>query len=215
MIYLIPGLGYNHRIFEKLDFEGLSVQCLDWIDPIGNESIAQYAKRFSQPISGDSITLIGHSFGGMMAQEIAAQIPIQKVIMLGSIKSKDELPLQFKMVKWFRLWNFLTKKMTIQSVKYWGADHGFETKEEIELFKEMVGSCSELYLKWALKKLVNWQGTKVLKGAELIQIHGTLDKTFPFRKIKNPDFIIKEGTHIFPLKRPEELMMSLKSILAL
>ena len=208
MIYLIPGLGYNHRIFEKLDFGDQKSSCLQWIDPKQNETIQAYALRLAEPIleAEEPVVLIGHSFGGIIAQEIAAQIPIQKVILLGSIKSKDELPLQFKMVKWFRLWNFFTKKMTLQSVKYWGPDHGFETDEEIALFKDMIGSCPEPFLKWALKKLVYWQGIKLPKETELIQIHGTLDKTFPFREIKNPSAIIEAGSHIFLYKRPEKLM---------
>ena len=207
MIYLIPGLGYNHRIFEKLDFGNYNVECLNWIEPKLNEPIHEYATRLAQPIvkSNKPTIIIGHSFGGIMAQEIAAQIPVQKVILLGSIKSKEELPLQFKMVGWFRLWNFFTKKLTIQSFKYWGADHGFETEEEIELFKDMIGKCPESFLKWALKKLVEWQGVEISSATSLCQIHGTKDKTFPFHKIVNPDFSIEEGSHIFLFKKANQL----------
>lgn len=207
MIYLIPGLGYNHRIFEKLDFGKQKVECLNWIVPNPNETIQTYALRLAEPIleTEEPLILIGHSFGGIIAQEIAAQMPIQKIILIGSIKSKEELPLQFHLVRWLRLWNFFTKKMTLLSVKYWGADHGFETEEEIGLFKDMIGACSESFLKWALKALVNWQGVAVPSNTEIFQIHGTKDKTFPFQKIVSPDFSIEGGSHIFLYKQAKQL----------
>ena len=48
-IYAISGLGADKRVFQFLKLEHEFIP-IDWIDPLKNESIAEYAKRFSSII---------------------------------------------------------------------------------------------------------------------------------------------------------------------
>ena len=98
IIYMLAGLGLDPRAFEKLKFHSDTVYYLDWIEPLPHEKIAHYAKRLIE-LQMDSvhqkgpIILIGHSFGGVMMQEIAQQLgDIQKVILISSIHSQKEKP---------------------------------------------------------------------------------------------------------------------------
>ena len=43
--------------------------------------------------------LLGVSFGGIIVQEMAKQIEVEKVIIVSSIKNSNELPLSMKMAK--------------------------------------------------------------------------------------------------------------------
>lgn len=206
-ITLIPGLGYDCRIFENLEIPHTHTECLHWIEPHRAESLHAYAQRMYAKIKHkeEPLTLIGHSLGGMVAQEIASVRNIQQIILVSSIKSRSEMPLSFKMVRPLRLDKLFTKEISIKTVRYWGSGHGFETDTEKELFKSMVGKQSNTYLQWALRELSSWQEPAIPDTTDLIHIHGTHDKTFPFRLIKDPDIVIENGSHILVYKQAQTL----------
>ena len=132
-VYLIPGLGFDNRIFENLELNKFDYEYLNWIDPIENESIQNYAHRFSEGIDDDSskeIILIGHSLGGIIAQEIAVFKPIKKIILIACITSRTELPLHFKIMSPLRIYKLFSKELTEKTIRYWGKNHDYETQEE-------------------------------------------------------------------------------------
>jgi pimeloyl-ACP methyl ester carboxylesterase len=206
-IFLIPGLGYDHRIFKNLDLSVLATECINWIEPNRNEKIHEYSKRIFSHIekTDDEITLIGHSLGGIVAQEIASIRKVNKIILISSIKSRKELPLSFKIVGLLHLYKIFTKEISIKTIKYWGKNHGFQTPKEKDLFKSMVGKQTNKYLQWALRELSSWQEPNIPNSTKLIQIHGTNDKTFPFKLVDNPDFIIENGSHILVYKQATKI----------
>lgn len=214
-IVFIPGLGYNHRIFENLKLPGFTIEYLNWIEPKENEKLHQYAQRLFSRIqkSSEQLVLIGHSLGGMVSQEIASVHQIEKVILISSIKSRKELPLYFKITKPLRLHKLFTRELCLRTVRYWGNGHGFETENEIELFKSMVGKQSNSYLQWALGELSTWHEPKVPSQTAIVQIHGTNDRTLPYRLVHEPTFTIKKGTHICVHKKSEMISEFIKKVL--
>jgi pimeloyl-ACP methyl ester carboxylesterase len=214
-IYLIPGLGFDHRIFQHLDFQCGDVRYLDWIDPIKKETIVDYTQRLFAEIADDQEkkVLIGHSFGGVVAQEIAAVKKIDQVILLSSIRSRDEMPRSMKLAKPFGIHHLFTKELSVKTVQYWGENHGFESYEDQAMFKSMVGQQSNLYLQWAFKTISGWSGSEVLPGTKVFQIHGTNDKTFPLKKIVNPDKVIENGSHIMVFKQPDKINKILNTVI--
>ncbi|MCI4671915.1 MAG: alpha/beta hydrolase [Bacteroidia bacterium] len=212
-VYLIPGLGYTHRLFEKLTFKSPKIEHLDWIEPKANEAISDYAARLSEGVQtqGESLCMIGHSFGGIIAQEIAKHKKIDSIVLISSIRSRNELPFFFKMANPLALHKLFSRNLAIKTVRYWGVNHGFETKEEQSLFREMVASHSDNYLQWALKTLSSWKGIQVPKSTRIYQIHGNRDKTFPLKLLNNPDKIVEKGSHIMVYKQAplvEEILRS-------
>jgi len=205
-IILIPGLGYDCRIFENLELSDFDTECLNWIEPKPNEKINEYSQRiFNQIDNADKKTiLIGHSLGGIVAQEIASVNRIDLIILISSIKSRREMPRSIRMVKPFYLYKLFTKKSSINTVKFWGKKHGFVTKKEKELFKSMVGKQTNRYLQWALRELSLWQEPKIPNSTKIMQIHGTNDKTFPIKLIDNPDVVVENGSHIFVYKQAKK-----------
>ena len=99
-IYLMPGLGFDQRIFEKLNLEGYKYSYINWIEPDKNEHIKSYARQLSANIqdSSEKIILIGHSMGGVLCQEIAAIKKVDLIVLISSIKSRSEIPFRFKLV---------------------------------------------------------------------------------------------------------------------
>lgn len=212
-VCLIPGLGYDNRIFDRLDLNAYDILKLNWIDPKPKENIQDYARRlFSEiNISNEKIIFIGHSLGGIIAQEIAQFYPVEKIILISSIKSRSELSINFKLIKPLRLDLFFTKEICLRTIKFWGKSHGFTTEADKSLFKSMVSVHSNNYLQWALRALSSWEAPTHSNKTQIVHIHGTNDKTLPYRLIKNPDFTIENGSHICVLNRPRKMSEIIKN----
>lgn len=206
-VYLIPGLGFDQRIFHNLVLKGHQLTYLDWIEPQSGESFTDYSGRMALqiPEKDEPIALIGHSMGGMASQEIAAQRPIDKVVLISSIRSRQELPFHFKIFKPLRIQKIFSRSLAVNTVKYWGKRHGYTTQEEQELFKSMVGKQSNFYLKWALRELSSWQTPFVPDSTQILQLHGKGDRTFPLRQIQQPDVVLPEAGHFMVYRRPADI----------
>lgn len=213
--YLIPGLGFDHRIFKNLNLNGFQKEYIDWIEPKRKESIGDYAKRLAERVSSDAegITLIGHSLGGIISQEIAKIRKIDQIILISSIKSRKENPFHFRIIRPLALHHFFTKKLTFSTFKYWAKKHDYESLEEQALFKDMVNQQSNHYLQWALKVLSNWQTPNLAPHTKVFQIHGAVDQTFPIKNITNPDRILKNGGHFMVYKHPEIISQIITDVL--
>jgi pimeloyl-ACP methyl ester carboxylesterase len=98
-IYCISGLGADERAFSKLKIKDFKLKVINWLMPEPNETIEHYATRMRATITEENPVLMGLSFGGMICTEIAKQIPVEKIIIISSIKSSKELPLWMKTVK--------------------------------------------------------------------------------------------------------------------
>lgn len=205
--FFIPGLGYDCRIFEKLTLSIPDTECINWIEPKPNESLHEYSLRMLEQTghTEDEIILIGHSLGGIVAQEIASTRNVTKVILISSIKARKEMPLFFKLAKPLFVDKLFTKEMSIRTIKYWGGNHGFETAEEKEFFKSMVGNQTNTYLQWALRGLSSWREPVIPQSTQLIRIHGTNDKTFPINRLDGVDLMIENGSHILVYKKAEQV----------
>lgn len=96
-VYIFSGLGVDRRVFDRIDFKDLDVKFIDWIDPIKNETLQNYAKRISRKITSENPILIGLSFGGMIAVEISKILNTKKIILIASAKNKYELPFIYRL----------------------------------------------------------------------------------------------------------------------
>lgn len=206
-IFLLPGLGYDCRIFDKIDWGAYDVEHIDWIEPAHDESLTEYAKRLiGSKLSGqDKNVLIGHSMGGVVAQEIARFQKVDQIILISSLRSDREIPFSFKLLKSLGLYRLFTKEVSIKTVKYWGKDHGMDTEETMTLFKSMVGGMTNDYLQWALKALAGWKSNDLAMKTKILQIHGDNDKTLPIKNLRGPDITIQNGSHFMLYNRAPEI----------
>ncbi len=60
--------------------------------------MAEYAKRLLPQITEEKPILMGVSFGGMIAIEIAKHISVEKVIQISSAQSSAAIPSYFKLM---------------------------------------------------------------------------------------------------------------------
>lgn len=205
-IYIFSGLGVDKRVFDAIDFSGLNVQFVDWIDPYRNESLESYARRISKNFQKDSI-LIGLSFGGMLAVEVSKIIPVKKVILIASAKNKNELPKYFRLVGTLKL-NYLVPSSLLKTTNFitnWL--FGATTLAEKRLLKNIIKDTDPNFLKWAINQILNWKNLSVPQNC--IHIHGKHDRILPSKYVK-VDYKIKNGGHFMTVNRPKEIESIIK-----
>src|SRR5689334_2348901 len=91
-VFFLSGLGADKTVFQFLDFSAYKPIFIDWIPPKKNESLRDYAFRVKEKFLHDHAMIVGLSFGGMLATEIAKLFPSSKAILISSSKTKSELP---------------------------------------------------------------------------------------------------------------------------
>lgn len=97
----------DFRIFEKLELD-FPFEIIKWIPPEKDEPLADYILRFSKKIDTSApFSLIGVSFGGMVAIELNKIIKPEQTIIISSAASKYELPLIVKVIRKLHLANIL------------------------------------------------------------------------------------------------------------
>lgn len=204
--YCIPGLGFNELIFSKLDLSPYPMTILNWIEPNDNEPIESYAARMSERIvleDGVDIILLGHSFGGVMAQEIARIISVKQVFIVSSIKTRTELSNILKMIHHTRAYALFSKNLVRYTFWLYAERHGFTTAAKRDMFMEMLLQNTDTYLKWALKTIAAWREKGALK--KIFHIHGNKDIIFPIEKIQVPYYLIEGGDHIMIYDKATEI----------
>ena len=209
-IYFISGLGADRRIFQWLQADDYRPVHVEWISPKKNEPIEDYAKRLTEQIKDDNPIVVGLSFGGLMAIEIAKQIPTEKVILLSSVKDRLEIPFYFKLFRILPLHRVAPFKSFLFAF-YWLAYWLFapEGSDQKKLLKTVLVETDPHFLKWALHKVVVWQNQDVPEN--LVHVHGKRDRIFPYRYV-NPDYSIESSGHLMVMNRAEEISNLLKEL---
>lgn len=201
-IYCISGLGTDEKIFDNLRLDGYELKFIPWIKPGKTESITEYATRMASYITDELPVLLGVSFGGMMGIEIAKQVPIQKLILVSSIKSPLEMP------KWMRVAGKmrLNKIIPIRSYKFTekidNRRLGVSNEQELLMVRDYRQKADPVYLEWAVHQVLNWRNNWLPDN--LVHIHGDMDKIFPIKKT-TPTHVIKAGTHMIIYNRAKEI----------
>lgn len=132
----------------------------------------------------NEITLIGLSFGGLVAQEMAKLIPCKQVIIISSVRSPEQFSWQLKLASKTRLYKIvpfwlmhLGNKLT--------ADYYFSTtsKTESVLLHQIINDTDPHFLKWAIEKIMTWENEGIT--VPLTHIHGAKDRIFPIKPIRS------------------------------
>lgn len=203
-IYLLAGLGFDKRIFYNLALEHVTINYLNWLEPEYFESLDHYILRISNQIrtTDSPIILVGHSFGGIVVQKLSKIINCSKVIIISSIKSKNEIPISLKFLKRFPIYKYLNRKIILRSFPLWARIFGYNSEKGKMLINQMISNSTDNYFRWSLDKIVNIEFDFTISN--LVHIHGTRDKTFPIKKIKNP-IVVEDGSHFMIFSKAEEV----------
>lgn len=199
-VYLMPGLAASSSIFERivLPTESFEVILLDWVQPKKDETLVSYAQRMAEKVVHENAVLIGVSFGGILVQEMAAFLTLKKLIIISSVKTRDEMPRRIKFAKTTKAYKLLPTSLLNNVEKLIKYSFGNVINQKLKLYEKFLHLRNKEYLDWAIEQVVCWD--RSVPDPRVIHIHGDLDEVFPAKNI-NSFIPIKGGTHIMILNR--------------
>ncbi|UCE94653.1 MAG: alpha/beta hydrolase [Flavobacteriaceae bacterium] len=212
-IYLMPGLAASPKIFEYIQLDPLKTELhyLEWIPPVHiKESVEEYAQKYIELIRHPEPILIGVSFGGILVQEISRIIKVRKVIIISSIKSKNEMPKRLRFLKSSGVYKLFPSKRLSKIDDFTKFDYHPHLKKKGELYNKYLGVRNEKYLNWSLRAVLHWENKSSV--TDLVHIHGTKDEIFPIKHIE--DCIpVEGGTHAMILIKAKIINQILNRLL--
>lgn len=198
-IYCISGLGADHRIFGKLHIPGYELIHVPWLPYAKDDTLPAYARKLFSFISDEQAIIIGVSFGGMLAVELARLFPGCKVYIISSAKRSNELGMpKSGVVPWIVKNRLLPAwALTIPNpllLHYFGAVE----QEDKQLLSSIIRESDGGFMKWAFKAMLLWPDKNCPEN--VLHVHGTADKIIPSEHV-HPDVWIEDGTHIMVYNR--------------
>lgn len=199
-VYLMPGMAASPLIFEYIDLpqDTFKLHYLEWEIPLTNEYLVSYASRMTKKIVHKQPVLIGVSFGGVLVQEMSKHIKAKKVIIISSVKCRQEIPIHMQLAKTTGAYKLLPTHLAskIDVLEKYAFGKGFTKR--LKLYKKYLSVSDNTYLDWAIKEMVSWSQEKPLKN--IIHIHGNNDAVFPIKNV-NHCITIQNGTHIMIINK--------------
>lgn len=215
-VYCISGLGADERIFSKLELPGINFRFVQWVQPSPGEKLESYAGRLRAQIQQEAPVILGVSFGGMMAIELAKLMTVKKVVLISSIKSVNELPAWMKFCGRCRIDSILPSRPlhTIRPLKALRPIQnyflGTESEEEKKIANHFRDNVDPLYLKWSIRSIINWKND--WQPPDIFHLHGANDHIFPLKKVK-PTHVVPNGGHFMVMNKSTEINRILEEIL--
>lgn len=211
-IYFVPGMATDKKIFERIRLPSSKYQyyVLEWLLPEDKESLVDYVERMAKDVKHSNPILIGVSFGGVIVQEMAKIIPVDKTIIISSVKSRKEFPRYMRFGSFTKLYKLLTSSGILSVSDLGKLGWNIRARKRLRKMQAYFNVRDEKYLSWAIKNMVEWN--RETEDPDVYHIHGTKDEVFPIKYIDNCRKI-KRGRHAMILdKTPSVLKEILKII---
>ncbi len=207
-VYFIPGMAAGSAIFDKLTLpeDSYDVAVIEWIIPLKDESLTEYAKRMAKFVIKPQAVLIGVSFGGVVAQEMSEFLNLRELIIISSVKTKFEMPKRMHLVSSLRLYKILPVTVLVSTPDLTKFAVGPKSRKRLQLYNTYLSMRDKRYIKWAVKHMLGWN--RKTPVASIKHIHGDKDIVFPIKNISQCT-VIKEGTHVMILFKAQELTQTI------
>lgn len=212
-VYFMPGLAASPKIFENIKLPEDQFECffLEWVLPIDDEPLADYAKRMAANIKHENPVLVGVSFGGVLVQEMARVVKARKVIIISSAKCNAEFPRRMRIAKMTRAYRFFPTSL-MQRVDWFAkfAVGNNMITRRLNLYEKYLSVRDKKYLDWAFKSIIMWDRCEA--DADVIHIHGESDEVFPVKYLGS-HIPVKGGTHIMVINKAKWLNENLPKLI--
>lgn len=211
-IYFISGLGADERVFRFLSLKAVQKTVLPWLPPglksktkLARYSLEEYARALATLIKNPKESvLIGVSFGGIVAGELARLLCFKKVIILSSVKSRKELGPLIRFAAFTRLYKLIPPQLYRHYNFLVSWLFSVSDEKEKQLLRQIIRDTDPEFAQWAIRQIMNWKPPVPFPLKDIIHIHGTADRIFPVKRITNP-LCIKGGGHFMVVSHAKEV----------
>ncbi|MBZ0327049.1 MAG: alpha/beta hydrolase [Altibacter sp.] len=211
-VYFVPGMAAGAEIFRniRLPEDRFTIHILQWLIPEKNESITTYSERMATLITEKESVLIGVSFGGVVAQEMSEFLSLRKLIIISSVKTKDELPRRMKFARKSFFYKLIPTSLVLSAEDLTKFSVGPRSEKRLRLYQDYLHVRDKQYLDWAIQNMVCWN--RKTPVAHVTHIHGDSDIVFPLKHIKDCE-VLEGGTHIMILTKGLQLSEMIVAII--
>lgn len=213
IVYLIPGQGADARQFQRLELDpDYEIRHIEYFTPEKGWEMKDFAQALSQQIdTTTNFVIIGVSLGGMLATEMGEFLNPEKIILISSAKSRDELPWRYTFQKTIPI-----NKLVPRGMIKWGAKQlqplvEPDSKEDRQVFLDMLNDKDPLFLKRTIAMIIRWERDEYRN--DIVHIHGDNDHTLPSINVAY-NYLIENGSHMMVYTRAEEISALVNKILS-
>lgn len=163
-LILLKGMNPDANVFSRLASEFSGAEHVEWPSIDSRSSMTDLAYELISRYHIDrDCSLVGVSFGGIIAQEIAAIVHCKLCVVISTMCQREELP---------AMGRFLGALPVgcIYKLCLYGAKFGLFRKH---------GALDEVWTSWVVSRVVAWNAPMISSETKLIRIHGDRDRTFP------------------------------------
>ena len=212
-LLLFSGMGADHRVFGPQLARFGQITVPRWIEPIRDESLAEYARRFAGQVDPHTDCIVGGaSFGGFLAIEISRHLRARSCILIGSVRSPEELPPHIRSLcgrrhipaGLFQLGGALAGL----AMSWSGALLGNTSREILAQARDANAD----FMQWACAAVLTWQEDFHAADVPVHHIHGAQDHILP-PQYTRPDVIVPGAGHVLSLSHAEEVNRFLETVL--
>ena len=204
-------MGADKRLYSEIQpIEGYEFVDLEWQTFPKIKSLKEYAVEIAKQIdTSKPYSLMGVSMGGMVCSELADFLNPEKIVIISSAKTSNELPILFKRMNFLGVTRLLNAErinyIIGNSSKFFGAMN----KEQRKLFYEMTDNINIDFIVWSIKAILDWD--KKNASSKIIHIHGTKDFVLPFENV-SPTHVVEKGDHMMVWNKSVVINQLLKEI---
>jgi pimeloyl-ACP methyl ester carboxylesterase len=212
-VYCFPGQGSDRRIFDSLKLDpAFRIEVIEYGTPAKRQSMASFAMELTKRIdTSQPYVLLGHSLGGMLCVEMSEVLKPQMTIIISSAKNRNEFPHRYRFQRVLPVYQIVPGGLMLAGSKLLQPIVEPDRNTHKETFKSMLRSKNATYMRRTVQMIMKWDRTANSKP--VCHIHGTNDHTLPIKRIKSPDFIIENGSHMMVLTRAAELSALINRVL--
>ncbi len=207
-LIFFPGIAANQRTFEYIKPHFPNLYVPPWLPLQSNEPLQNYVTRLIDSIPADRIQkpfyLGGHSFGGVLAQEIALKLNPQGIFLISGFRTHQGISPLFKMLEHLT-WPIPHWLLTplVAPYRYIAPILRRGSKEQLDLLVSMFYDTPLEITRWGAHCSIRYTGTSAIT-APIYHIHGSADPLLPIKYAK-PNAIIHRGTHLIPITHAPEV----------
>lgn len=207
-VYAIGGLGADERVFDGFDIVNI-LRPVKWITPHGNESFNAYAHQITEQIDYEKpFILIGVSFGGILAQEIASVVKPELLVLISSISERKDIPFLLRITQRLGVLSALPKVLFRPPLPLLRFLFSLKNEREVSLLKAIMKDTDTRFIKWALLQMASYHPQKL---DNTVVIHGAKDLLIPTPAKVD---LLLEGGHFAVIQEAETISAYLNEKLA-
>jgi pimeloyl-ACP methyl ester carboxylesterase len=212
-VYFIPGLGADYRLYNNISLPGVECIYIAWPEPNSCTTLQEYTMLLLPMIdTSKPFVLCGTSMGGMVAIELAKHVKPEKLVLISTVKTKNEFPAHLRVMAKTRLHEVLINALKPTLSAMMDLLVSWQSDTQRTLFLEMLNSCTPQYLKFAMDACVAWDNEEMPEN--YIHLHGTKDPLFPISKLHNV-IPIEGGNHFMVYENGKEISEIIRAYLEL